>query len=126
MQAALVVKALLDSQAGKFMQSFAKERPLKYEFTPGRGMFVFAVNRITFDGKSTYIGEIQRLHRYPMTWLIATVAPRTFYGRDSGEALSTRQEQHPAKEDVGIFKSHKEAADKLWELYEHPGGAENV
>jgi hypothetical protein len=115
-----IASALLDSQTGEFMKSYAKNRALKYEYLPGRGWKVLSVIRQAFDGSKTYIGEIQRLYKYPETWLVVTVAARTFYyGQDREMDTVTRPEQHPSKEVVGTYRTPKEASDKLWELYEH-------
>ena len=116
--ATTISSALLDSQTGEFMKSYAKDRALKYEYLPVCGSFIFSVARHAFDGSKTYIGEIQRLYKYPETWLIVTVAARTYYyGQDREQDTVVRREQHPAKEAVGTYRTTKEASDKLWELY---------
>jgi hypothetical protein len=117
MIAELVTSALLDSQTGEFMRSFMKEQPLKYEYLPGRGVNMFTVIRYAFDGSRTYLGEIQRVYKYPETWEVVSVAARRFYGKASGKETHRRQEQRFRPGEGKDYRTKEAASDKLWELY---------
>jgi hypothetical protein len=111
-----IATVLLDgSPAEEFMSAYKRERPARWEFE--RGLVsneIFSVKRWDWEGSYSYIGCVRRSGD---RWWTHAVAPRTFYGRDSGQVLSVR---HEYVSHVGPFDTKEQAAEKLWELYESP------